>query len=124
MFVKVKKNWCALTRIAAVFFIMVGQRIYTFAISFIDDSLSVSISVEIVWIDKLDYFHDRIWFPNIGWHGNKKDSFLVIIATVATRKKILQNLNLIGSNHHCKKWVDRITVGWDKMSQPQKCNFF
>ena len=54
----------------------------------------------------------------------KKDSFLVIIATVATRKIILQNLNLIGSNHHCKKWVDRITVGWDEMSQPQKCNFF
>ena len=64
-----------MTRIAAVFFIMMGQRIYTFATSFIDDSLSVSISLEIVSIDKLYYFQDRIRFPNIGWHGNKKRQF-------------------------------------------------
>ena len=38
-------------------------------------------------------------------------------------KNFFKNLNLIDSNHHWKSWVDWITVGWDKMSQPKKCKF-
>ena len=61
-----------------------------------------SISSEIVWIDKLHYFHEEIYFPNNGCHGNKKGNFSVIIITVASRKKnFFKNLN----------WVDWITVG-------------
>ena len=58
--------------VPAVFFIVMGHRIYTFTMSFIKDSLSVSISSKIVWIDKLDYFHDGIYFPNFGHHRKKK----------------------------------------------------
>ena len=41
--------------------------------NFLEDSLSVSISSERVWIDKLDYFHE-IDFPNNGYHGDRKKS--------------------------------------------------
>ena len=35
-----------------------------------------SLSVEIVWIDKLHYFHGEIYFPNNGCHRNwKKGNF-------------------------------------------------
>ena len=79
--------------VAEVFFVMMGQKIYTLTMSFLEDSLSGSIFSEVVWNYKLDYFHDRIYFPNIGCHGNKKDNFPVMIVTVATRKKtILQKL--------------------------------
>ena len=30
-----------------------------------------SISLEIVWINKLHYFHEGIYFPNNGFHGTK-----------------------------------------------------
>ena len=79
--------------VAEVFFVMMGQKIYTLTMSFLEDSLSGSIFSEVVWNYKLDYFRDRIYFPNIGCHGNKKDNFPVMIVTVATRKKtILQKL--------------------------------
>ena len=50
-----------------------GARIYTFMTNFIEDSLSVSISSERVWIDKLDYFHE-IYFPKNGCHRDRKKS--------------------------------------------------
>ena len=50
----------------------------------------------------------------------EKSSFSVIIATC---ENFFKNLNLIDSNHHYKYLVDWLTVGWDKMSQPQKCKF-
>ena len=52
---------------------MMEQRIYIFMTNFREDSLSVSISSERVWIDKLDYFHE-IDFPNNGYHGDRKKS--------------------------------------------------
>ena len=57
---------------AAVSFIMMGLRIYIFMKYFLDDSLSVSISSKIVWIGKLDYFHEGIYFANNDCHGNRK----------------------------------------------------
>ena len=72
----------------------------------------VSISSYIVWIEKLDYFDEGIYFSNNGCHGMKKGNFSVIIATVARRKKnFYKNLNLIDSNHHCKRTkVKNITI--------------
>ena len=72
-----------------------------------------SISSEIVWIDKLHYFHEGIYFPNNGCHGNReKGNFLVTIAAITTRKKsFIKNLNLIDSNYHCENWVDWISAG-------------
>ena len=58
--------------VSAVFFIMVGQIIYAFLTNFLEDYLSVSISSEIVWIEKLEYFHEEIYFPNNGCHGYRK----------------------------------------------------
>ena len=79
--------------VAAVFITMMGQRIYTFMINFLQDSSSVSISSEIVWIEKLNYFYEGICFRNNIFHGNRKKHFLVIIAKVVTRKKkLLQKL--------------------------------
>ena len=79
--------------VAAVFITMMGQRIYTFMINFLQDSSSVSISSEIVWIEKLDYSYEGICFRNNIFHGNRKRHFLVIIAKVVTRKKrLLQKL--------------------------------
>ena len=57
---------------AAVFFIMMGLRIYIFMKYFLEDSLPVSISSEIVWIGKLDYFHEGICFAKNDCHGNRK----------------------------------------------------
>ena len=52
----------------------------------------------------------------------EKSNFSVIMATVPTRKKsFVKNLNLIDWNYHCKNWIDWISAGWDKISQPQKC---
>ena len=52
----------------------------------------------------------------------EKGNFSVIIPTVATRKEsFVKNLNLIDSNYHCKNWIDWISGGSDKISQPQKC---
>ena len=31
-----------------------------------------SILSEILWIDKLHYFHEKIYFPNNGYYGNSK----------------------------------------------------
>ena len=73
--------------VAPVFFIMMGQRTYTFMMIFFEDSLSVSISSEIVWIDKLDYFHDGIYFPNNCCHGNKKRQFLCYQSNGCYEKK-------------------------------------
>ena len=89
---KNKKNLICCDPVAAVFLIMMGERIYTFMTNFLEHSLSVSISSEIVWIDKLNYFYDGISFPNNDSHGNKKGSFSVIIATLATKRKLLQKL--------------------------------
>ena len=97
--------------VAAVFFIMMGQRVYTFPTNFLEDSLSVSISSEIVWIEKLDCFHEGIYFLTMVSMETEKGNFSVI-ATVDTRKKnFFKNLNLIDSNHHCKNSVNWITVG-------------
>ena len=52
-----------------VFFVIMRQRIYT---NFLEDSLPVSVSSEIVWIEKLNYFHEGIYFPYNGCHGNRK----------------------------------------------------
>ena len=89
--------------VPAIFFIVMGQRICTFTMSFIKDSLSVFISSKIVWIDKLDYFHDGIYFPNFG-HHRKKRQFLSYHSNGCYEKKDFFK------NHHCRKWVDWITV--------------
>ena len=63
---------------------------------FLEDSLSV-------WLhffrDNLHYFHEGIYFPNNGCHGNRKNfSLSVIIAMVATRKKTTTaKISLTGS---------------------------
>ena len=60
--------------VPAAFNIMMGQKISTFMMNFLEDSLSVSISSEIVWIEKLDYFHEGINFPNNVCHENRKNT--------------------------------------------------
>ena len=77
-----------------------------------------AISSEIIWIEKLDYFHEGIYFPNNDCHGNKKRQFFSYHSNGCYyEKNFFKNVNFVGSNHHCKNWVDRITVGWDKISQ-------
>ena len=47
-----------------------GQRTYTFMTNFLEDSLSADSTVS--EIDKPHYFHEGIYFPNNGFHGNMK----------------------------------------------------
>ena len=78
---------------AAVFLIMMGQWIYTFMTNFFEDSLSIPISSEVFWIEKLDYFHEGICFPNNGCHGNRKRQFLSHHSNGCYKeKKLLQKL--------------------------------
>ena len=58
--------------VPAAFNNMMGQKIYTFMMNFLKDSLSVSISSEMVWTEKLDCFHEGINFPNNVCHENRK----------------------------------------------------
>ena len=103
------KNLMCFDLVAAVLFIMMGQRIYTFMTNFLEDSLSVLLHF---FKDNLHYFHEGIYFSNNGCYGNKNMQFLSCHSMVATRKKnFFKNLNLIDSNHHCKNWVDWVAVG-------------
>ena len=52
-------------------------------------SCLTSIFSLLVSINNLHSFEEEICFPNSGCHGNMKDNFSVIIATVAKRKKML-----------------------------------
>ena len=70
----------------------------------------------------LHFMNEFISLKMVAMEAERK--FLSFIATVAARKKnFFKNLNITDSYHHCKNWVDWITVGWGKMSQPQKCKF-
>ena len=83
-----------------------------------------SILSEIALINKLHYFHEAIYFPDNGFHGNKKKQFLSYNTNGCyEEEKLYQKLNLVDSSYHCKNWIDWISTGWDKMSQPQKCKF-
>ena len=53
----------------------------------------------------------------------EKKQFLSYHCNGCCKEKMFKNLNLKDSNHHYKNWGDWITVGRDKMSQPQKCKF-
>ena len=56
---------------------------------------------EEVWIDKLQYFHEEIYFLTMVAMEIGKDNFSLIIATVATRKKsFIKTLFLIDSKNH------------------------
>ena len=78
--------------------------------NFLEDSLFVSISSERAWIEKLDYFHEGIYFPNSVCHGKKKRQFLSYQSNGCCEERNFKNLNLRDSNHHCKNWVDWITA--------------
>ena len=84
----------------------------------------IPFSSRIVWIDKLNDLLKR-FFPNKGFHGNRKNIFPVIIARVAEKEKcFIKNINLIDTYYHWKNWVDWISARPDKMLQPQKYTFW
>ena len=57
--------------VAAVFFIKMGQGIrISLRILYVFDS----ISSEIVWISKLHYFHEGLFYLNNSFHENRKNS--------------------------------------------------
>ena len=111
-FSKNKKKLICFDPVAAVSFIVMGQRMYTFIRNFLEDSLSSSsISSEIVQIEKLDYFHEGVYSLSNGCHGNRIKAISQLTQQLLLQiKKLLQNLNLIDSNYHCKNWVDWIIV--------------
>ena len=52
-----------------------------------------SISLEIVWINKLHYFHEGIYFPNNGCHGTKnKAIFQLALERLLRGKKLHRKL--------------------------------
>ena len=61
--------------------------------NFLGDSLTVFISSEIVWIDKLDYFQNGIYFPTMVAMETKKMQFLNYHSNGCYKeKKLLQKL--------------------------------
>ena len=84
------KNLMCFDLVAAVLFIMMGQRIYTFMTYFLEDSLSVLLHF---FKDNLHYFHEGIYFSNNGCYGNKNMQFLSCHSNGCyEEKKLLQKL--------------------------------
>ena len=118
---KRKNNLICSDLVAAVFFIMMGKgNIPLWKMFLRIVYLFQSISSEITCIIFLKEFIsltivameiEKMQFLGYHSHGCYEE------------KNFCKNLNFIDSNHRCKDWIDWITVGWDKISQPQKCKF-
>ena len=86
------------SKIEKHFFLMCFDPICTFMTNFLEDSLSVSVH----------------FFRNSCSIFMKKSISLIMVAmhhAPYEKKNFFKNLNLIDSYHHCKNWVDSITVG-------------
>ena len=93
--------------VVEVSIITVGQRIYTFMTNFLEDSLFVWLHFfsGTFWIEKLHYFHEGIYFPKNGCHGNRKKSISQLSLESYRFKDTLKPFLLTSCCSRLRLWV-------------------